>query len=226
MHKNDDKIDFTSKYGYKTSKNWNIASLVNFKSQFTKGYNYPNDSTVISNFLAPAYILNLPSIGPKIPTAGVPTTCAMCHGPVLEGNGEAPPLTGEFIPDWAGISLADLFEKIQTTMPLFAPGTLNSTDTADILAFILQSNHFPAGAKELEAGDSLRMISFDVSKPLPKAVSLGSSAMVASGNTAMLFFCTAKDVAGTVTGRKRRRSRGPQIVPAMSNAAKPVAKAT
>src|SRR3984885_12413058 len=95
--------------------------------------------------------------------------CAMCHGPVLEGNGEAPPLVGRFIPDWAGISLADLFEKIQTTMPLFAPGTLNSTDTADLLAFILQSNHFPAGAKELEAGDSLRMISFDVSKPLPKA---------------------------------------------------------
>ncbi|MFI5164673.1 MAG: DUF3078 domain-containing protein [Bacteroidia bacterium] len=57
MRKSDDKIEFTSKYGYKTSKNWNIASLVNFKSQFTHGYNYPNDSTIISDFLAPAYIL-------------------------------------------------------------------------------------------------------------------------------------------------------------------------
>lgn len=57
MRKSDDKIDFTSKYGYKTSKNWNIAALVNFKSQFTQGYNYPNDSTVISDFLAPAYVL-------------------------------------------------------------------------------------------------------------------------------------------------------------------------
>ena len=55
--KSDDKIDLTSKYGYKTSKNWNIAALVNFKSQFTHGFNYPNDSSVISDFLAPAYIL-------------------------------------------------------------------------------------------------------------------------------------------------------------------------
>src|SRR5579872_4219336 len=69
--------------------------------------------------------------------------CVMCHGPALEGNGEAPPLTGRFIPDWAGTSLAELFEKIQVTMPLFAPATLNSSDTADILAFLLQSNKFP-----------------------------------------------------------------------------------
>ena len=53
--------------------------------------------------------------------------CVMCHGPVLEGNGETPPLTGRFIPDWAGTRLSDLFEKIQTTMPLFAPGTLSAS---------------------------------------------------------------------------------------------------
>ena len=34
--------------------------------------------------------------------------CAMCHGPVLEGNGEAPPLVGHFIPDWAGTKLSDV----------------------------------------------------------------------------------------------------------------------
>src|SRR5579883_1266776 len=66
--------------------------------------------------------------------------CVMCHGPALEGNGEAPPLVGRFIPDWAGTSLGDLFEKLQATMPLFAPGSLSSSDTADLLAFILQAN--------------------------------------------------------------------------------------
>lgn len=55
--KTDDKIDFTSKYGQKAFKNWYYAGLVNFKSQMTAGYNYPDDSTEISNFLAPAYIL-------------------------------------------------------------------------------------------------------------------------------------------------------------------------
>ena len=94
--------------------------------------------------------------------------CVMCHGPVLEGNGEAPPLTGRFIPDWAGTSLADLFEKIQATMPLFAPATLSSSDTADILAFLLQSNNFPAGPAELQAGDRLKLVSFDVTKPAAK----------------------------------------------------------
>jgi mono/diheme cytochrome c family protein len=94
--------------------------------------------------------------------------CVMCHGPVLEGNGEAPPLTGEFIPDWAGMTLADLFDKISVTMPLTAPGTLSRASTADILAFILKSNNFPAGNKELGSdNDALKSISFDVSKPHP-----------------------------------------------------------
>ncbi|MGE0560596.1 MAG: DUF3078 domain-containing protein [Flavobacteriales bacterium] len=57
VRKTDDKIDFTSKYGQKARKNWYYAGLINFKSQFTAGYNYPDDSTKISNFLAPAYVL-------------------------------------------------------------------------------------------------------------------------------------------------------------------------
>lgn len=57
VRKTDDKIDFTSKYGQKAFKNWYYAGLVNFKSQMTAGYNYPDDSTEISNFLAPGYVL-------------------------------------------------------------------------------------------------------------------------------------------------------------------------
>lgn len=57
IRKTDDRIDFTSKYGQKAFKNWYYAGLVNFKSQMTAGYNYPDDSTEISNFLAPGYLL-------------------------------------------------------------------------------------------------------------------------------------------------------------------------
>lgn len=99
--------------------------------------------------------------------------CVMCHGPALEGNGEAPPLVGRFIPDWEGTKLSDLFDKIRETMPLFAPATLSPTDTSDVLAYILQSNNFPAGAKELEAGDSLKSISFDARKPAAKEIKPG-----------------------------------------------------
>lgn len=55
--KTDDKIDFTSKYGKKASKEWSYATLINFKTQFANGYKYPNDSVIVSDFFAPAYIL-------------------------------------------------------------------------------------------------------------------------------------------------------------------------
>lgn len=55
--KTDDKIDFTSKYGQKIKKSIYFAGLLNFKTQFTNGYNYPNDSVAISKFMAPGYLL-------------------------------------------------------------------------------------------------------------------------------------------------------------------------
>jgi hypothetical protein len=55
--KTDDKIDISSKYGVKAFGNWYYSALLNFKSQFAPGYNYPNDSVAISQFLAPGYLL-------------------------------------------------------------------------------------------------------------------------------------------------------------------------
>lgn len=58
LRKNEDKIDYTSKLGYAVNNKNKLfyTALLNFKSQFDKGYNYPNDSVVISKFGAPAYI--------------------------------------------------------------------------------------------------------------------------------------------------------------------------
>ncbi len=57
VRKTDDKIDLTSKFGRKLSKNAYIAALLNFKTQAMPGYDYPNDSVEISRFLAPGYLL-------------------------------------------------------------------------------------------------------------------------------------------------------------------------
>jgi hypothetical protein len=54
--KTDDKFDLLSKYGQHAFKSWYYAALLNFKTQLTNGYNYPDDS-VISALLAPAYLL-------------------------------------------------------------------------------------------------------------------------------------------------------------------------
>ena len=57
--KNDDRIDLRSKVGYELSPKLNLAGLVNFRSQFTDGYNYNSDGSkdLLSDFLAPGYIL-------------------------------------------------------------------------------------------------------------------------------------------------------------------------
>jgi DUF3078 family protein len=55
--KTDDRIQFTTKVGRQAFKKGYYTMLGDFKSQFTPGYNYPNDSTKISTFMAPGYVL-------------------------------------------------------------------------------------------------------------------------------------------------------------------------
>lgn len=56
--KNDDRFDFLTKYGLALNKKLNLATLANFRSQFLKGYTYPNNvKTFASAFLSPAYLI-------------------------------------------------------------------------------------------------------------------------------------------------------------------------
>ena len=89
--------------------------------------------------------------------------CARCHGDSLDGSGQIPPLAGqEFLKSWDGQALADLFDKMQETMPADAPGKLSREQNADILAFLLQFNKFPAGSAELKYdADLLKNIRFE-----------------------------------------------------------------
>jgi len=54
--KSNDRIEFNSQFNQIASNNWFYSGLINFRTQFTEGYNYPNDEDVISDFLAPAYL--------------------------------------------------------------------------------------------------------------------------------------------------------------------------
>ncbi len=56
VQKTDDKFDLLSKYGQHAFKSWYYSALLNFRTQMTDGFNYPDDS-VISTLLAPAYLL-------------------------------------------------------------------------------------------------------------------------------------------------------------------------
>lgn len=54
--KSDDRIELNSAFGYETIDDWYYTVMLNFRTQFAPGYNYPNDSISISNFLAPGYL--------------------------------------------------------------------------------------------------------------------------------------------------------------------------
>jgi hypothetical protein len=56
FQKTDDKIDILSQYGREAFKNFYYSALMNFKTQMTPGYNYPNDSIKISDLFSPAYL--------------------------------------------------------------------------------------------------------------------------------------------------------------------------
>jgi len=57
LRKTDDKFSLNSKLGYKISgERWLWSTLIDFKTQFAKGFAFPNDSVPISKLASPAYI--------------------------------------------------------------------------------------------------------------------------------------------------------------------------
>lgn len=94
-------------------------------------------------------------------------TCSRCHGPALAGADEAPALAGSaFLSSWNGQTLGELHTRIRTTMPTDTPGTYQRRDVADVIAYVLSYNRFPAGSSELPTGDEeLKGITFVAARP-------------------------------------------------------------
>ena len=78
-------------------------------------------------------------------------SCAKCHLDDLSGGATSPPLKGdEFLSNWKNKSLGALFDEVRMTMPFDSPGSLTPAQYADVLAFVLSANKFPAGDKDLD----------------------------------------------------------------------------
>lgn len=79
-------------------------------------------------------------------------SCVLCHKPAMTGSMIVPPLIGEaFLTRWNRRTAGDLFEWMRTSMPPVVTARLNSQEYADVLAFILSRNQYPAGDDELAA---------------------------------------------------------------------------
>lgn len=55
--KTDDKLDIATKFGIKTFNKWYFSTLATLRTQVNRGYYHPNDSVVISRFMAPGYFV-------------------------------------------------------------------------------------------------------------------------------------------------------------------------
>lgn len=90
--------------------------------------------------------------------------CESCHGGGLEGDGFAPGLSGsEFMSAWNGTSVGDLYDRIRISMPPSNPASVPAQAKADIIAFVLEHNKFPAGQAELTP-EASKTIKFELPK--------------------------------------------------------------
>jgi hypothetical protein len=106
------------------------------------------------------------------------------------GGGLGPPLSGSgFIAAWGAQPLWELARKIRNTMPENDPGKLTPSQTADLIAHLLQAGKFPSGRAEL-AADEKALNAIVLPAPPPQAVTPAASpapAFPAVGNLAQVM---------------------------------------
>ncbi|MFO7935574.1 MAG: DUF3078 domain-containing protein [Bacteroidales bacterium] len=58
VRKSDDRLDLSSKFGYRASEKWLYSGLLGFRTQFAEGYDNPGeeDRNKISNWMSPGYL--------------------------------------------------------------------------------------------------------------------------------------------------------------------------
>jgi mono/diheme cytochrome c family protein len=74
-------------------------------------------------------------------------SCAGCHA--LAAEGKAPLVGDPFWKSFAQKTVGDLLDFVSANMPNGTPGSLTESTYQDVVALMLKSNGFPAGATEL-----------------------------------------------------------------------------
>ena len=86
--------------------------------------------------------------------------CGYCHLEDLRGDGIAPGLIGSaFSFRWNELTVANMLQAIQATMPQDAPGSLSPQAYIDTVSYLLKMNEIPTGETELPpAAEQLEQI--------------------------------------------------------------------
>jgi quinoprotein glucose dehydrogenase len=125
--------------------------------------------------------------------------CAACHGPTLEGA-QAPALSGErFAAKFRMEPLSALFIQIRYAMPPRPPAgatpagatasaQLTNEQAADLVAYVLKSNGFPAGKTDFAASDAVNsQIAWPAGRPTGAGSAPRTTWYAPTGNLAQLM---------------------------------------
>ena len=89
--------------------------------------------------------------------------CASCHGAELAGP---PALRGQaFMNNWANQTVTALVDRVRTTMPPEAPGSLGPDGTANVVAYLLQQNGRIPGTQPLTSSGTNALVGATAAPP-------------------------------------------------------------
>jgi mono/diheme cytochrome c family protein len=94
--------------------------------------------------------------------------CLECHGPMTSATPDMAPLLNDYVfqAAWKDRSLADLFDKVRSTMPPNKAGVLSSQQLIDLIAYILSANALePGDAPLTDDTETLKQIRLDAGTP-------------------------------------------------------------
>jgi mono/diheme cytochrome c family protein len=137
-------------------------------------------------------------------------SCAGCHALIPEGKA---PLVGDpFWKSFAQKTVGDLLEFVSTYMPNGSPGSLSEPTYRDLIALILKSNGFPAGATELGPSTvaGVQIVPKDGRTELP------------ANALARVVGCLAKSGADWVVTNATTPERAEHVTPGGEDAARPL----
>lgn len=87
-------------------------------------------------------------------------TCVECH--------TKQDMSGaDFRLNWNGRTVFELFERIRTTMPDGAPGSMTREEYADVTAYLLKLNGMPSGPTAMPGDSTINATKIDIPAPPP-----------------------------------------------------------
>ena len=76
--------------------------------------------------------------------------CQSCHGATLQGGMGARGCGQAILASLWGQKVSTLWSSVHTQMPMMAPNSVPSKNSVNNMAFLLQKNGVPAGARPLD----------------------------------------------------------------------------